>query len=548
MARRLGTRALAFAACLALAACAKVAGPGSGGAGGRANAFTHPHVLRFGDLSELSTLNPLLSQELQLSLLSQLTMAWLVRYDAHNNATPELATEVPTLANHGISADGKTVTFHLRRGVKWSDGVPFTARDVRFTVGLILDPKTNVTSRNGYDDIAKMETPNSYTIAFHLKKPFSPFSYATFAPAVGPAILPEHLLVHSTNINQDPYNTKPVGIGPFRYVEWKRGDRVVLERNPYYWRGAAKLDRVEYHVIPNRDTLVTQLQTGQLDLWALSPRKYYPRLQALTGFHVVRQPSFLFGHMDFNLARPVLAELAVRQALRLATDRRLLRDKIYNGIGILQDGIVSPASPFFDPKIPFAAYDPARANALLDGAGWRRGADGIRVKNGRRLELVVATNSGSPDTDTQIENIRTMWKAVGAAIALKEYAPSVLFAQYQDGGIINTGKWDVVLFAWSITASPDVNSIYGCREFPPAGQNANHWCDPRAEAAMQRILSSNDVAEQKRANAVLQERIAQDVPTVVQAVYEDLYTENADLKNFHPNQATPFDDMMQVDI
>ena len=540
--------AASICAVLALASCTRVTSSESGGA--TRNSFTRPHELRAVLQGDVSSLDPLLTTELQAFWLADLTMAWLIRYDTNNHLIPELATIVPTQANGGISADGKTITYHLRKDAKWSDGKTFTAADVIFTVNVINDPKTNVQSRQGWDQIVKMDAPDPYTVVFHLKSVFSPFVATTFASGSGgnPAILPKHLLDHTTNINTDAYNSLPVGIGPFKFTKWARADRVEMVADPLYFRGKPKLTRITFKIIPNRDTIMSELQTGELDLWQNGAAAYYSRARAIKGFHVVRQPSFSFGHLDINTSHPGLSETAVRQALLLAWDRRVQRDKIGHGLGVLQDSVFSPRNPYFDPKIGFTERNVAKANALLDTAGWKRGADGIRVKNGVRLNLDLASNTGSPDTDSRIELLRQDWKAIGVTFTRKNYDPNQLFASMQQNGVIQNGRFDVVFFAWYPSATGDQSNIYGCKQFPPAGQNDLRWCDKRADAAMLDFLSTYDEARKKRDDDVLQEELQKESPTIVSSVQEDLFVENDDLKNFRPNNVSFFDDMMNVDI
>jgi peptide/nickel transport system substrate-binding protein len=513
------------------------------------NGFTHPHELRVAQLGDVSGLNPLLTTELAASWPDQLVLAYLLRYDHHNEVTPELATVVPTQANGGISADGKTITYHLRKGVKWSDGKPFTADDVIFSTNVINDPKTNVQSRQGWDDVAKMDAPDPYTVVFHLKNVFSPFVGQTFTSGGnGPAIMPKHLLAHTANINTDPYNSLPVGIGPFKFVEWARADHIALVANPLYWRGKPKLQKIVFKIIPNRDTILAELQTGDVDLWPLAARAYFPRLQGVKGFRVLRQPSYGFGHLDFNNSHAVLSDPTVRRALLLAFDRRTALKKIAHGIGILQDSVVSPNNEFYDPKIGFTELDVAKANAILDADGWSRGSDGVREKNGVRLNLELVTNVGSPDTDNLIELIRSDWKAIGVSIERKNYDPNLLFASLQTGGIIQSGKFDVAIFAWYPTATNDLSNTYGCAQVPPAGQNDLRWCNKRADAAMADFLVTFDKARQKRDQFILQEEMLRDTPQITQSIYEDLFAENTDLTGFHPNNVSFFDDFMNVDI
>ena len=515
----------------------------------RQNAFTKPHVLRYGDIGDLNGLNPMFSQQLILGHITSLTMAWLVKYDIHNHPVPELLTVVPTQANGGISADGKTFTFHLRRGVKWSDGAPFDADDVVFSEQQMLNPKNNILSRDGWDKIAKVEEPDKYTVIFRMKERYSAFLPAFFGSAgANPAIIPKHVLEHSADLNTDPYNSKPIGIGPFRVVEWRRGDRVIMEANPYYFRGRPKLDRIEYHIVPNRDTILTELQTGELDMWPNAARAYYPRLTALKGFTTIKQPGYAFGHLDFNLNRPLLADVRVRRALAWAIDRQVLRDKVGHGIGIVQNGVYAPTSPFFDAKIKTTPQDISKANALLDEAGWKKGSDGIRVKNGQRLSIEFVSNTGSPDTDTQIELIRGWWKEIGAELDRKNYDPTLMFAQPEAGGIVNNSKFDVIVFTWFLDSVGNLSGLYGCQNFSPKGQNVVHWCNKRAQAAMDQVLQTYDESARKKYVDIVQEELDNDVPTYVTNIAEDIYTYNSDLKNFHPNAVSEFDDFMNVDI
>jgi peptide/nickel transport system substrate-binding protein len=536
---------------LGVSACTKTAGPGTSTTGtGRVNSFTIPHVLRYTTApGDVNTLNPHLAQGTDLFLMSELTMAWLIRWDEHNRPYPELATEVPTQQNGGVSKDGLTITYHIRKGVKWSDGAPFDADDVVFSTKVVLNPATNEIGRLGWDRIVKIDEPDKYTVVYHLNKPYSPFLETFFSPAgANPCILPKHLLAKYPNINSVAYNSLPVGIGPFKYKQWIRSTKVVMVADPLYWRGTPKLKEVDWIVIPERNTAVTQLQSKQIDMWYPVPGSYLARVQALEPYTIVRQPSYYFNHMDFNLKSPKLSEVAVRQALRLATDRATIREKIGHGVGYLQDEPAAHTAPYWDPNIKFKNFDIAQANALLDGAGWKRGADGIREKNGVELQLDFVSTTGSPDTDQQIELIRSWWSQIGVSMSVKHYPIALLLAPQQEGGIVMAGKFDVVLFAWGLDAQGDFSAIYSCAAIPPGGQNDLHWCNPQADRAMSAVFAHYDQAQRNKDDAIVQEALDRDVPTVITSGREDIYVVNKDLRNFHPNAVSPFDNFMNVDI
>ncbi|MDB5092128.1 MAG: appA 2, partial [Candidatus Eremiobacteraeota bacterium] len=264
--------------------------------------WTTPHVLRYATGEDIVGLNPHLNQQLTLSFMSSLTMAWLVRYDRHNRPVPELALAVPTRANGGVAADGKTITYRLRRDAKWSDGVPFTSADVKFSTDVVRNPANNEGTHQGFDLIDRVDTPDPYTVVFHLLRPYSGF-YVNFFSSGGanPCILPKHLLGSLASINEAPYNALPVGIGPFKYVAWKRADSVEMVPDPLYFGRKPKLQRIIFKIIPDRNTMLTQLSTHEIDLWPALPAAFSDRVRTLPQVHVVRQGSYLYNHFDFEL-------------------------------------------------------------------------------------------------------------------------------------------------------------------------------------------------------------------------------------------------------
>ena len=540
---------LIAAACAAAALCACTKVGTQPGSGGRVNSWTQPHVLRFADAQDVNTLNPFFGQITDVGYLSSMTMGWLIKWDEHNNPYPELATQVPTQANGGVSKDGLTITYHLRRGVRWSDGAPFSADDVVFSTRTVLNPATNVISRQGWDQITTTDEPDKYTVVYHLKKPYSPFIETFFSSAgANPCVIPQHLLAKYPNINNVPYNSLPIGIGPFKYLRWDRAQDVILVANPLYWRGRPKLQKIVYQIIPDRNTLLSQLQAHETDMWNWVAAAYVSRVQGIPGFSVLRQPGYSWGHLDFNTQQPAVHDPIMRQALRLATDRRTLREKIGHGVGILSEVATPPSSPYAVSSIPMVPFDIAQANALLDRDGWVRGADGIRAKNGVRLLLNFATGSGTPDTDERIELIRSWWKQTGVDLSVRHYPPALMFAPLPQGGIVYSNKWDVIIFAWVNDAIGDYSPIYDCRAFPPNGQNDVRWCNPRAQAAMMSLYGHYEQPARNQDVATVQREFVRDVPVIVTAMAEDVYAYNSDLKNFHPNDVSPFDNMMDVDI
>jgi len=531
-----------------VAACSKVdtAATSSAAAGATRHPYTIAHVLRYATAEDISNLNPHLATQLTLTYMSSLTMAWLIKVDRDAKPIPELATVVPTEANGGISKDGLAITYHLRKDAKWSDGVPFTADDVVFSIKTVLNPATNEVGRDGWNLITKVDEPDKYTVTLHLKKKYSPY-FITFFSSVGanPCILPKHLLEKLPNINNAAYNALPVGIGPFKYASWKRADAVEMVPDPLYFRGQPKLQKIVFKIVPDRNTVLTQLTTHEIDLWMAITAAFYNPVRALPGVTVLRQPAFQFDHLDFNTQHAVLADPRVRAALRYGIDRAAIKNKIRMGLGALSDNVLGPNHPAYHP-IALTPFDLAAGKKLLDAAGWVPGTDGVRIKSGHRLVLNVATAAGIPDADRQIELIRSNWQALGVEIDVQHYQSSLLFAQ--PAGILYAGKWDVVFLAWALDNFGDLSTLYGCHDVPPDGQNVTRWCNTRADAAMDAFKQEYDPAKRNRYEYTVTDELAKDVPIVVLDIRDNISAFNSDLKGWHPNPITPFDDMMEVDI
>jgi peptide/nickel transport system substrate-binding protein len=511
-----------------------------------ANDWTTPHVLTISDAGDVNTLNPHFSQNAPVANLSEMTMAWLVRWDEHNQPYPELALEVPTQANGGVSQDGLTVAYHLRHGAKWSDGAPFDADDVVFSAAVVNNPANDEGAR--FDGIASIDEPDKYTVVVHLKKPDSTFVVGFFSSCcANPSLLPKHLLAKYANINDVPYNALPVGIGPFKFERWDRGKQVTMVADPLYWRGRPKLDKVVYKIVPTRDGLFAELQAHTVDLWYQFSGAYLARIQALPGYGVFQQPSYAYNHFDFNLTHAPVADLAVRQALRLAMNRPELVAKAEHGVGVVQDSALPVTAPYFT-DMGTTPYDPAKANAILDAAGWKRGADGIRVKNGVRLDLNLAMTAGQANMDAQADLLRNDWKQIGVKLTVQRYPNALMFAPAQQGGIMTGNAWDVITFAWAADPIGDYSPNYGCEQFPPAGQNDVRWCNKTAQQAMVALGTHYEQSQRTADDATLMRAFIADVPSIVSYLRIDLFAYNKDLKNYHPNNLTPFDNMMDVDI
>jgi peptide/nickel transport system substrate-binding protein len=497
--------AAAIAACCVLgvlAACSKGGGTG-----------VTPGVLRIGLPITPTQLNPLLIQNTSENFMASLLFSELVTVDPNGNEIPDLAETVPTLANGGISKDGLTLTYRLRHNVKWHDGVPFTSKDVAFSWRAVMNPNNNVVSRHGYDDVASVATPDPYTVVFHMKKVFAPAINTLFAESdTVLRVVPEHLLAKYPNINQVPFNSAPIGTGPFKFARWQRGDRIVLEANPNYFKGKPLLSQIIVKIIPDANTTEAELRTHEIDLALELTGTNYRSLAndpSVTRL-IARAPTFTA--LYFNTKRAPFDNPSVRRAIALATDRDAITSNNTYGTGELAVADLSTYYWAFDPALKPLPHDVAQAAALLDRAGWKVGPSGIRQKDGKPLTLQLAYGQGSQLARNITAEVQSMLKGVGVDVQLKGYDYSILYASQEAGGIYNGGKFDIAMYAWVSGSDPDDSSQWLCSAMPPAGNNVTRYCSAEMDAAQHQALSTFDRTIRKKAYGKIESLLLRDVP------------------------------------
>ena len=523
--------------CVALLAlgCTKVSTQGPGHhAGG--NPWTQAGVLRVAAIDEPDNLNPLVGNQQAEVDLALLWGAWLYRVDDHDAWVPELATDVPTLRNGGISPDGLRFTYHLRRGVKWQDGAPFSADDVIFTWRQVMNPRNNVASRGGYDDIASIVKRDDATIIVHLRKPYAPFLSSFFSMGSTPIpILPRHLLDGNADLNHAPYNNHPVGTGPFILQSYEHGSMITFVANPAYFRGPPKLQKIYWHFIPDTNTLVTELQTHEIDAWFAAIAQYLPTLQSLQGFRLYYTPLTAFSMLGFNVTHPPLDDKIVRQALAYAVDRDTIRDKVYHNVRPTQDADQPAFLWAYNPSVRHYAYDPSRAASMLDSDGWHLSGDGFRYKNGKRLTVQIVTTPSGTGADPII--LQQDWHQIGVDVSVKIVSGPLYFASYGAGGTMQTGRFDVGYLGWFNGADPDDATLWMCDQWPPNGNNSDRYCNHELDAQEHIAMTSYDQETRRLAYFKIQEILTEDEPVVFMLNSRRLSALNTDFRNYRPSHA-----------
>ncbi|MDW6026250.1 ABC transporter substrate-binding protein [Mesorhizobium sp. BAC0120] len=282
------------------------------------------------------------------------------------------------------SEDGLTATFRLREGVKWHDGKPFTSADVAFSALQIWKPLQNL-GRVVFKDLEAVETPDPQTAVFHFSKP-TPFQLIRNALPALSSVVPKHLY-EGTDISNNPANNAPVGTGPFKFAEYKPGEFYRLERNPDYWRqDQPYIDEIIYRVLPDRAAAANSLEAGEIDLAAFSmvPLADLDRIGKVEGLEVVTKGYEALTYqliVEINHRRKELADLKVRQAIAHAIDKDFVVKTVFLGYAEAATGPVPQNDKqFYTAEVPTYPFDVAKANALLDEAGYKRGGNGIRFK------------------------------------------------------------------------------------------------------------------------------------------------------------------------
>jgi peptide/nickel transport system substrate-binding protein len=498
--RHLGLLVLVFA--LAYAGCSHA---GSRRTAGSAFVFT-------GLAGEPDSLNPMLSNEADSLNFSHLYMSYLVENDARGNSLGEIAAEVPSLANGGISADQRTVVYHLRRNIRWQDGYPLTARDVVFSYRAIENSQNNVATRVGYDEVRTIRAADDHTVIVRLRRRFSPFVQYFFGPQGVGAIMPAHLLAGYASLNHIAYNSRPIGSGPFRIVRWIRGDSITLDANPLYWRGTPRVDRLIYRIIPDPNTRLEQLATSEADGYLDVDPQLLPQVRSIPHTAIALTPVNDLHVLRFNLRDPALRDVTVRRAIAMALDRRTLIAAATHGSGIIVNADQPSNGWAYDASTPAIRYDPSMAKRLLAG---------------RRLQLTLAI---APQIINGSQLVATIvqegLRRVGITAIIKQYPSGMFYATAAQGGVLAGGRYQLAYDAWWVLGNdPDDSWNFGCGQMPPKGLNYSFWCDRRANAAMQDALANVDRVKRKSDYAIVQHAIAQDLPifTLWQVRIPDAY-------------------------
>ncbi len=458
-------------------------------------------------------------------------------------------------ADKDMELDQISATFKMKAGLKWSDGTVMKASDSVFGYKTGLDKDSGITTRYTRDRTASYVATDASTTVWTGIPGFVYALYNTmfFEP------LPEHVLkdIAPKDIKASAFGRKPVGYGPFRVTNWVSGDRIEMEKNPNYWRaseGLPKLDRVIYRFIPDTNQLTAQLIAGQCDIGtqdalntdAIPFLDQAEKNGLLKPYYI---PGSTWEHIDFNTQptkapKPrvdLFSDVKVRQAIAFGTNRKEMNDKILFGKSVIMDATVPAthwAYPKDDSQLAKYPYDPKKAEALLDEAGWVKGADGVRAKGGTKLSATISTTAGNKPREAIMQIFQANMKAIGVEIKLDFPPSTVLFGRGKDSDYMS-GNFDLMLYAWVAGTEPTL-LVYTCDQVPTAaltwsGQNNTYWCNADFDKAYSGFNGNLVREDRVKFTADAYKVFTKELPALPLYQRVNVYATNPRVLNFKPN-------------
>ena len=459
-------------------------------------------------------LNPLTHIVSTMRVTNNLLFDGLTRFDDDTyQPKPDLAE------SWTVSKDGLEYVFKLRRGVVFHDGSPFTAHDVKWSWEVICH-KDNPRIADVYVDhyvqirgcrefhegqaagVDGIEVVDDYTLRVRLTEPYAPFLVSTAVTGILPRA--KYASIPVKALLQHPLSRAPIGTGPFTYVDWKEGDRLVLKANPRYFLGKPKLDGLIIRFMPDPAARLIEFKNGTLHFAFFSPvltddfnaAKTDPRLVARAYTGVWNY----FTAVDHT--NPLFKDARVRQALALAIDRRRVLDEQWGGYGVIANSPINPSLPAFDKKVAAPVYDPMKAKGLLAEAGWRAGSDGILEKDGKRFAFSIVNFAGPARSMAIV--YQDFWRKVGMDVSVDTVDFPTLW-----GVRFHPGKFEAISFLWPSGFYPD--PAVGLYPFLCANSRTG-YCSAEMDRLIVAGRSALNPQERLRTYARFQELFARDLP------------------------------------
>jgi len=439
----------------------------------------------------------------------------LIQYLPDGSVGPKLARRWE------IGAGGTIYTFHLASNARFHDGRPVTAENVQFTVAAARDPAAQ-SSDEGLEAVETVEVLNPQPVRFRLK--YATPRFLTEGGSRG--IVPMHLLA-GKDLGRDPFNRQPVGSGPYRLVGFTPGQSIVLDAVPDHYRGAPKISRAVFKILPDQNVILTQLRAGEIQYALLEPRDL-PVAERIPGVRVLEVPATRFYDITPNFQRPYWQDRRVREAVLRGIDREGIVKRLLGGRGQVVHSNATPASWAYNPDVPRYPYDPGRAQALLGEAGWLPGADGVREKAGQRLGFAVMVKNVDRTLEQALVVAQQQLRQVGVEMRIERLETGVFTARMREG------QFDALSRIWNPVYDPDQSVLYR------TGNLYGGYNNPEVDALLAKGLTVTDRASRKRIYGEIQRLLAQDVARLYLYSENELHAVATDLSGVKPHPVNLF--------
>ncbi|MBR1241272.1 peptide ABC transporter substrate-binding protein [Bradyrhizobium sp. AUGA SZCCT0274] len=434
----------------------------------------------------------------------------LFRIDPKGVIQPNLAVEVPTQKNGGISEDGLKWRIRLSDDVRWHDDKPFTAEDVKFTLELITKPNFRSWRTTGHSLVRDITVVSPVEITWRMEQAFAP--YLSFLTET--FMVPKHILEKEADPNNAAFNQTPIGTGAFKWGTRVPGDRIELLANSNYFGEGPHIERLIFKYIPDLTVLYTQFKSGDVDIVGQSyiTPDHYQEARKLPNRVVTLEPKSSFESLYLNVERPQFKELQVRQALYAAIDKKAIIEGLYYGVPTPTETFMPRQSFYHNPGLPLHEFNVKRAQQILDAAGWAPGRDKIRVKDGVRLSFTNSTTSGDPLREQVQQYLQQTFAEIGVEMTISNLPAAVMWGEYWQ-----RSRFDSVIVGstYLIGADPDVtNRLHSLSIGNKGGRGSNNaqYVNPEVDALLEKGSRTFDPEARRAIYFRVQELVRHDLP------------------------------------
>lgn len=460
----------------------------------------------------------------------------LFRINEDGVIVPNLATEVPTQENGGISEDGLQWRIQLRDDVRWHDGAQFTADDVKFTLELIVNPDFRSWRTTGHNLVRDIEVVSPTEITWRMEEPFAP--YMSFLTET--FIVPAHILGADDNPNDSAFNRAPIGTGAFRWGQRTAGDNLTLVANPEYFGEGPYIEELIFRYIPDMTVLFTQFQSGDIDLVGRSyiTQDNYEAARNLPDRVVELVPAQSVESIYLNLERPQFKERAVREALYLALDRDAIVDVLYYGLPNLTETFMPRQSYYYHDSLPTHEFNLEKARQILDEAGWVPGSDGIRAKDGVRLSFNNSTTTGAHLREQAQQFVQQTFRDIGVEMNIENLPAAVMWGDFWVQSQFDSA---MVGITYMVASDPDVtNRLHSGAIAAKGGRGSNtgQYYNPEVDALLEEGARTFDPEARREIYLRVQELVREDLPFLPLFSYTQVMGRKAGIEGFVPNTNT----------